>query len=294
MKRRHYVLFILGFSAFLVFLGPGMARIQDEGMGINVMSFNIRYDNPRDGENAWPRRQDLVARTITFHRADICGMQEALKHQIEDLERLLPGYGWIGKGRADGESKGEYCPIFYNRERFEVVDSSTFWLSEAPDEPGSRSWDSSLPRIVTWIEFKDLFLERTFFLFNTHFDHRGSEARKNSASLLMREIDKISGAEPAVVTGDFNCSPESPPYNILVSGVDGKPGLRDAFLEAKAPYGGTQTFNGFNDEIRPGSRIDFIFVGPSVTVLRFGIFADRWDGRFVSDHYPVLAEISLK
>lgn len=272
----------------------GSLQSSGEASGINVMSFNIRYDNPGDGKNAWANRKDIVAETIAFHQVDICGMQEALKHQIEGLEELLPGYGWIGVGRTDGESGGEYCPIFYNKTRLALLDSSTFWLSETPSEPGSKSWDSSLPRIVTWARFKDRRTETTFTHFNTHFDHRGREARAESAKLLLEQIQKISAGGPSVVTGDFNCPPGSPPYRILTSGREDLPGLRDAYLQSNRPYGGTQTFNGFSEEFRPGSRIDYILVSHTVDVSRIGTIAERWDGRFVSDHYPVLAEIRLE
>ena len=294
MTKKLPVYLVIVLFCSLQALSPGYSQSSGEASGINAMSFNIRYDNPGDGKNAWANRKDIVAETIAFHRVDICGMQEALKHQIEDLAGLLPGYGWIGVGRTDGKTGGEYCPIFYNKARIEVLDSSTFWLSETPDEPGSKSWDSSLPRIVTWARLKDRRTDKTFWHFNTHFDHRGREARAKSAGLLLEQIQHISAGGPSFVTGDFNCPPGSPPYKILTSGREGLPGLRDVYLQFKRPYGGTQTFNGFSGESRPGSRIDYIFVNHSVGVGRFGTIAERWDGRFVSDHYPVLAEIRLE
>lgn len=294
MKKNISICIVLGFFCFIQVLNSIPIRSSGEYSGINVMSFNIRYDNPGDGKNAWPHRKDLVAATITFYRVDMCGMQEALKHQIEELATLLPEYGWIGVGRTDGKTEGEYCPIFYNTIRFAVLASGTFWLSETPDEPGSRSWDSSLPRIVTWAKFKECGTGQTLYHFNTHFDHRGRKAREESAMLLLAQIRKISAGSPAVVTGDFNCPPESPPYELLTSGRADTPGLIDVFLKFNNSYGGTQTFNGFSEESRPGTRIDYVFATPAVKVRRVGIIAERWDGRFVSDHYPVLAEIFLE
>jgi len=263
--------------------------------GLTVMTFNVRYDNPKDGPNAWPARKGLAAKTLLFHKADIVGMQECLRGQIADLETLLPGYAWVGVGRDDGKEAGEFCPIFFRKDRLRLLDQSTYWLSETPEEAGSPGWDGACRRIVTWARFAGTPDEGTFFVFNTHFDHVGPEARRKSAELLLRRLAAIAGEAPAVVTGDFNAAAEDEPVRILTSGLNGAPALRDAAaLSLTGSYGGGRTFNGFRDEPGTGRIIDFIFVQGTGPVLRHGIIAEKWDGRFVSDHYPVLAEIVLR
>ncbi|MCX6559784.1 MAG: endonuclease/exonuclease/phosphatase family protein [Candidatus Aminicenantes bacterium] len=263
--------------------------------GLAVMTFNIRYNNPGDGPNAWPKRQDLVASTILFHEAAVVGIQEALRGQMTDLERLLPGYGWFGRGRDDGKDGGEFNPVFYAKDHLRLLEQATFWLSATPDVPGSRGWDGACNRIVTWGKFEEIATGRVFHFFNTHFDHIGPIARRESAGLLLRKIAAIAGGGPVVVTGDFNCTSSDEPYRILVAEASSAPPLLDARgVAAIPPYGGTRSFNGFKDGAGTGSIIDHIFVRGDVWVSRIGIIADKWDGRFVSDHYPVLAGILLE
>lgn len=260
---------------------------------INAMTFNIRYDNPGDGDNAWINRKEMVAATIRFHKIDIAGLQEALHHQVKDLEMHLPEYGWFGVGRDDGREAGEYAPVFYLKARFKVLHHSFFWLSDTPKKP-EKAWDAACPRIATWGKIKDIRTERTFFFFNTHFDHVGETARINSAELLLRKIDELIGDHPVILTGDFNCTEKDSPYKILSSGKSRIAGLADVCTLTKfRPYGSTQTFNGFRNTILPDRRIDFIFTGRGEQVIRCGTISERWDGRFVSDHNAVLAEIQL-
>ena len=279
-------------------LGPGNHEEQHAAgisSALNVLSFNIRYDNPADGPNAWPNRKDLVAKTILFHEAGLVGMQEALRGQIADLDSLLPGYARFGVGRDDGREGGEFNPIFYRRDRFRLMSQSTFWLSATPAVAGSRGWDAACNRIVTWGEFEDLTSSARFFLFNTHFDHRGPVARRESAGLLLRKVAEIAGDAPLIVTGDFNCAAADEPYLILRAGVENGPALLDSRdLSQAGSYGGSSSFNGFKNDTTSGAMIDHIFVRHVAAVSRHGILVDRGDGRFVSDHYPVLAGIVLK
>jgi len=260
---------------------------------ITAMSFNIRYDNPDDKKNAWPNRKEMVAATIRFHKADIAGLQEALNHQVKDLETLLPEYGWFGVGRDDGREAGEYAPVFYLKARFTILHRSTFWLSDTPERPG-KAWDAACPRIVTWAKIEDSWTGKTFFFFNTHFDHVGETARVKSAELLLEKLKELTKDHPVILTGDFNCTENDIPYKILTSDKGQLPGLADVrYLSKSKPYGSTQTYNGFENTILPDRRIDFIFVRNIGRVLRCGTIAERWDGRFVSDHNAVLAEIEL-
>ncbi|MBN2244943.1 MAG: endonuclease/exonuclease/phosphatase family protein [Candidatus Aminicenantes bacterium] len=261
---------------------------------IRILSFNIRYDNAGDGDNAWPNRKQMVAQTIRFHKVDIIGIQEALYTQLLDLQALLTEYDWRGVGRDDGQTKGEFAPVFFKKDYFHVIKSGNFWLSEHPDKPG-KGWDAACPRVVTWVEFKHKRSGTIFYFFNTHFDHMGSEARKNSAVLLLKRIDQIDEKIPLILSGDFNCTSQEDPYKILTTGLNKKSGLQNSMdISLYGHYGGTQTFNGFDEVKRPGMIIDFIFVKSVEKVLHHGIVAEKWDNRYVSDHYPVYAEIQLR
>ena len=266
-----------------------------ENTTFNVMSFNIRYNNPNDGENAWPNRKEKAVSMIRFFKADIIGMQEALKVQIDDLTGMLPEYDWYGLGRDDGKEAGEFMAVFYLEERFRALEKSTFWLSETPDR-ASMGWDAACFRTVTRIKFKDLRTGKTFYLFNTHFDHRGQNARRESAILLLKNIKETAGDAPVIVTGDFNANPSSEPYKILTSGAENNQlePIIDAFFTSDiVHHGPTGSFTGFKNPPKPGERIDYIFIKNSVKVLRHGILSDKFDGFYPSDHLPVLAEIII-
>src|SRR6056297_2032192 len=175
----------------------GDEMVTDSSSTITIMSYNIRYDNPDDGINAWPNRQDHVAEIMAdIYSADIIGVQEALKHQLDDLQARMPGYSWVGVGRDDGRDKGEFSPIFYKTDRFDLIATNTFWLSQTPDRPGSRSWDAAITRIATWARLSDHESGREFYVINTHFDHRGEEARVKSAQLITEFIGGLDDGVP--------------------------------------------------------------------------------------------------
>ena len=256
---------------------------------LNVMSFNIRYNNPADGVHAWPNRKDRVASVIRFHDADLIGMQEVLHGQIDDLEGLLPQYRWIGVGRDDGENGGEFSPIFYKKDRFSVLDAGTFWLSETPEVIGSKSWDAAITRIANWTLMHDLESNQEFLYLNTHFDHRGEVARTNSAALIIDRIENLAQGRPVIVSGDFNVPPSAVAYSTMTSA------LEDSYNKSEiSPHGPEGTFGGFevgstvNDR-----RIDYIFVGSRIRVLRYAALSDQWNGSYPSDHLPVFIEMSF-
>ena len=250
------------------------------------MTFNVRYDNPDDGPSAWPFRKERVARVM--EQADIIGVQEALKHQVADLEALLPDYAWVGVGRDDGIDQGEFAPIFYRADRFQVDSSGTFWLSETPGVPGSKSWDAAITRIVTWALLRSSISGDTLWLFNTHFDHRGEEARKHSAQLLMSRVSQMVGESAVVVTGDFNATPDSDVYDTMMAGS-----LVDPCALGTASRSGPEgTFSGFEVRDRaPDRRIDYVFVGHRTNVRTCAAIVDVVYDRYVSDHLPVMATI---
>lgn len=261
---------------------------------LKIMSYNIRYDNPDDGINSWTNRKEFVSSLIAFHGADIVCIQEGLAHQVRYLQETLEGFDYCGKGRDDGREAGEFSAIFYDRRMADLLANSTFWLSPTPSRP-SKGWDAALPRIVTWAHFRSRTTGRSFFVFNTHFDHRGEIARRESARLLLERIREIAGGQPAIVAGDFNSAEEDSSYRILLLPSPGVPRLRDSFLVSRLPHHGmVSTFTGFDARtLEPGQRIDHIFVSDGVTVLRHGTLTDFRDGRFPSDHLPVFVELIL-
>jgi len=262
---------------------------------LRIMTFNIRYNNPGDGFNAWPHRKELAASMIRYHDADVVGLQEALYGQLEDLKTLLPAYEWVGVSRDDGssdpDSPGEFAAILYRGDRLERLNGGTFWLSPTPEVVGSVGWDAALTRIATWCLFRDKRSGRRFCHINTHFDHRGEKAREESARLILRQLAAIAGnATPILLTGDFNCVPTDAPYRVLT----GEQALQDALLISRQPHHGPQaTWSGFSFPGQPGRRIDYIFVNDRVEVMRHATLSESWSGRFPSDHLPVLAEIQF-
>ena len=258
---------------------------------LRVMSFNIRYDNPGDGEHAWPKRRPLVRQVLSFYRPDVLGLQEALEHQVKEIAGDLPGYAWVGVGRDDGKAAGEFSPIVYNTRRLEVMESGTFWLSPTPEKVGSRGWDAALPRIATWAKFRDRQTGGEFVALNTHFDHRGEQARAESAKLIVMALDdelaSIIGEVPVVITGDFNATPDSEAYATLTGA------LVDTRTAVETPLGPEGTFGTFTAEGEPGGRIDYVFVSNGVDVVRAGTLSPHWNGRHASDHFPVMADVTF-
>lgn len=258
---------------------------------LRVMTFNIRYDTASDKENAWPKRKDWVAEIILREKTDLLGLQESLKHQVTDLAERLPDYAWFGAGRDDGKEKGEFVPIFYRKARFEVLDKGHFWLSETPEEVGSKGWDAAITRMVSWLKLKDKTNDRELLFANTHFDHVGLKARAESARLMLARLPKLAGDLPVILTGDFNTGPQSEPYGILTGKNSAATWLLvDSRVASKTkPAGPDSTWNGFR-RIMPEQQIDFIFTR-GLKTQRHEIFADEKEGRFPSDHLPVLAEL---
>jgi endonuclease/exonuclease/phosphatase family metal-dependent hydrolase len=254
---------------------------------IRLMTYNIRYDNPEDGDNSWENRKDKMAGLLNFYEPAFLGIQEGLLHQVQFLDNSLPAYDYIGVGRDDGKQKGEYCAIFFDTTLFRVIIDSTFWLSETPDIPSS-GWDANLHRICTYGLFENLKTKRKIWVMNTHFDHRGRMARENSARLLAERIGQINEERlPLVLMGDFNATPEDAPIRIL------KSTLSDAAeISEKPVYGPPGTSNGFRKDaiVR---RIDYVLC-TNVKVVSYAHIDDRRNNNgHVSDHLPVLTTIGL-
>ncbi len=256
---------------------------------LRVMSFNIRYGTAGDGENRWENRRDFLVETIRRFDPDLLGTQETLAFQADFLGTQLPGYTRVGAGRDDGKDKGEQVTIFFRTARFEKIAAGHFWLSETPERPGSRSWDAAITRMVTWAKLRDRQCDRAFLWLNTHFDHQGAQARAESAKLIRRWLAEHHSRLPVVITGDFNCTEDSPPHRLLLGAADDALKLTDAYRHAHlARQPDEATFHAFTGK-RDGSRIDWILCSPDFTPVEAAIDRSSRNGRYPSDHFPVTA-----
>jgi endonuclease/exonuclease/phosphatase family metal-dependent hydrolase len=274
----------------LIALAVQMAGSQAAASEIRVMSFNIRFGAANDGDNVWPNRKQLVAETIKRYNPDLLGTQETLPFQAEFLQEQLPEYTYIGWSRDESEN-GEQCGLFFRTERFQRVDAGQFWLSETPEEKFSKSWDSSLPRVATWVTLIDKQQpDLTLFFINTHFDHRGVQAREKSAELLRARIEKVPEDLMIVLTGDFNTAEKSPPWQTLTESNRLIDTYRQVYPQAQSSEG---TFHGFQGT--PGkARIDWVLCSPQFTSTSATIDRTNEDGRYPSDHFPVTAVLTRK
>ena len=254
---------------------------------LKVMTYNIRLDIAIDSINQWPNRTHKVFDLIHKYNPDVLGVQEALHHQLQDLLKGLPEYTYVGVGRDDGKTKGEYSAILLKRDRFNITDQKTFWLSETPEVPGSKSWDAAITRVSTYAKVYDKKLKKDYFLFNTHFDHIGVLAREKSAELIKTKIKDITGDLPVILTGDFNCEKSERAYPAMTTST-GKQ------LYDSRPEDNTQgTFCTFKIGV-PCKAIDYIFYSAGWKVDNYTIITDN-DGKYYpSDHLPVMAEFSVK
>jgi endonuclease/exonuclease/phosphatase family metal-dependent hydrolase len=254
---------------------------------INVATYNLRLNTASDGPNAWPQRVDTVKALVRYHEFDILGTQEGLPDQIADLD-AMPGFAHVGVGRDDGKNAGEHSAIYYRTARFDLEQHGDYWLSETPDKP-SKGWDAKCcNRIASWAKFHDRVTGNRFFVFNVHFDHQGEVARRESAKLMLSKIKAIAGDSLVICTGDFNSTPDTEQIQRM------KTVLRDAReISAEPPYGPEGTFNDFKLDSPLPERIDYIFVGPKIEVLKYATLTDSVKARFPSDHLPVAARIRL-
>lgn len=269
------------FPFFIAFLSTVATA---SGQSMTFLTYNIRFDNPADGADAWTERRDFLAGQLRFHRPDVFGIQEGLHRQLEYLQEQLPGYAWVGVGRDDGARAGEYSALFFRSDRFRAIESGTFWLSDTPDTV-SKGWDAALPRICTWALLEDTAAQLRIMVFNTHFDHIGKAARTASASLILKKMTELNtGSAPMILMGDLNCEPEEEPIAILQSALNE---TRDASREP--PFGPDGTFNGFKFKEPVTRRIDYIFTSPGIHVIQYAILSDSRNCHYPSDHLPVLA-----
>lgn len=297
----------------LVLILSGLSAVAQSSF--RVGQYNMRYDSSKDRENGygWELRSKCIIDMVNYEGWDIIGAQELLHRQIVDLKNGLDGYDYIGVGRNDGETKGEYAAIFYRTKRMKCLESGQFWISETPEVAGSKGWDTSQCRICTWGRFEDKDTKWRFWVFNLHMDHRGVVARREGAKLVLSRIRQMCGDDPYILTGDFNVDQKNEIYSIIMdSGM-----LQDAFHTAKHKMAETGSMNYFNPDYKTDCRIDHVFLSPDFKVHTYGLLtysfwtpvevtpemqADIDAGkegvavhqqRMISDHYPVSVCVEL-
>ena len=276
-----------------------------EPASARFVTYNIRYGSAKDGKDAWELRRPKVVQTIAELDADVVGVQEAEASQVRELLAALPRYAALGVHRDDGRTRGESSPILFDRARFTVADSGTFWLSDTPDVIGSVTWDNAITRVCTFARLVDLTTGRGVWVWNAHFDHRGQQSRVASARLVlarMREcLARPGRADPVVLLGDLNAAED----NAVIAVLTGREGEGDGEGERSGefvlvdsyrrlhPQGAAGTFTAFAPDSDGGAhKIDYVFAGPGLTPRAAGIERRQFDGRYPSDHFPVWAELA--
>ncbi|TBL71401.1 endonuclease/exonuclease/phosphatase family protein [Paenibacillus thalictri] len=263
-------------------------------MKITMMTFNLRTSRAQDGGNAWHLRSGQAAEMVRQHNPLFFGTQEAQPDMLDDLQSLTE-YRWIGEGRM-GDGQDEHCAIFFKKDELEVLEHNTFWLSEHPEVPGSISWDSSFPRICTWAHFRHSSTGTELLFFNTHLDHRGQQAREQGIRIICERISEQLAAKqlPVILSGDFNSTPDNPVIRLLRGELESQKApvrMTDAYSVKDGPLG--TSFHTDYCGCTEGEPIDYIFVTPDLQVSAVEIDRRMIDGRYPSDHYPVVAGLVL-
>jgi endonuclease/exonuclease/phosphatase family metal-dependent hydrolase len=258
---------------------------------IKSMSFNIRLDVASDGYNRWDARKEKVAGLMNYYEADFIGGQEVQHHQLQYLLSQLTKYNFIGVGRDDGKQAGEYSCIFYNKEKFTVIQQSTFWLSQTPDSV-SMGWDAACDRVCTYGLFESKKTKQLLWVFNTHLDHKGETARSESAKMIVEKIKQLTKQKnyPVILTGDFNAKPGEFPVEHVSEFLQ-----NSRALSKEKPYGPVDTWNAFQFNKKPEGCIDYIFISQdNWRVKKFATITDSYDMKYPSDHFPVMATLEFK
>lgn len=277
-------------KVFLLFLIINITPLFLFSQSFTVMTYNIRYDNPDDGINSWSNRKSLICKQLNSYIPDILGIQEGLFHQVEFLDGVLENHGYVGTGRKDGKRESEFCAIFYDTIKFSLIEHNTFWLSETPDTP-SIGWNAMLERICTYALIQQKNSGKKLWVFNTHFDHVGFVARQESAKLIHSKIENINIQNyPVIIMGDLNAEPNSKPIQFLSNLYF------DSKLANKSlTYCPEGTFNGFSIKEPVTRRIDYIFTTKlNIMIRKYAVVNKSYNGKFVSDHFPVIVEIEFK
>jgi endonuclease/exonuclease/phosphatase family metal-dependent hydrolase len=262
-----------------------------------VMTFNIRFGTANDGKDHWENRKEMLFDVLRRYNPDIIGMQEALRFQLDEIRTTLPHYAEVGAGRDDGKAAGEFSAILFRSDRFSSVEDGTFWFSDTPEIPGSMTWGNSFPRICSWTRLVEKTSGSTFRVYNVHLDHVSQPSREKSVAALMQNIQQ---SDPVIVTGDFNAGEQNPAILFLKGDTSvhlsapnaGRIQLVDSYRSLHPDEKAVGTFHAFRGNT-DGDKIDFVFVEPGTPVLEAAILHDNVNGRYPSDHFPVIARIVL-
>lgn len=260
---------------------------------VKAMTFNIRVDTFIDGFNRWANRKQRVIDTLANNSPDVIGLQEALDKQVMHIQTALPQYARYAAGRNDGDKKGESCVIFYRKDRFELLDSDTFWFSKTPFKPGSKDWGNMPPRICSWVHLLEKDTGKRFYVYNLHLDHLSQNSRKEGVKLLAKFVTARKTQDPFIVMGDFNMKLSNSAMKYLYKNGCQTPHekMYDAWLSVNPGQkgGGWNIFGGK----KSGPKIDHISISKDLKVLDVNVDRRKIKGRRPSDHYPVIATILL-
>ncbi|MBT5187752.1 MAG: endonuclease/exonuclease/phosphatase family protein [Kordiimonadaceae bacterium] len=272
---------------FLTIMATPMTHAQNNTSAqFDVMSFNIRYGTAKDGDNHWKYRKGQLLQLLKDKSPAVIGLQEVLKFQLDEIMETLPEYEMIGVSR-EGNWQDEFSAILYNADQFSPKKTNTYWLSDTPEVP-SKGWGNDIMRIVSWAELKHIASDKSFYFYNAHFDHISQESREKGAEQLLNVIKERDHDYPVVITGDFNAGEDNQAIKILNRG-----GYTDAFRVLHPEETLVGTFNGFTG-VSNQDKIDFVFIGKDIEVIKSTIDRSNINGKYPSDHYPVTATIKLK
>lgn len=265
---------------------------ESEDKTINTMTFNIRYGRADDGDNSWEHRKDLVFKVIRESGCDFIGLQEALVFQIQEILEHCPSYTYTGVTREVDPKKGEASPLLYDKDKWQLLESQTLWLSETPEIPGSKSWNSSFPRIFTWGRFKRKNDDTEILIYNTHYDHMSALARHNSSRTIIEHIYSKTNGMDVILMGDFNDAEDKPPITYLTTNPVQL--LKDAYrILHNEPSEMDMTFYGWKPHTPgTGKRLDYIFFLGDIIPVSAEVITYNLDGRYPSDHMPVQVEFT--
>ncbi len=266
--------------------------VSTDAKKFRIMSFNIRLLTTADGDNIWTNRSDAVCKFIGKTAPDVFGVQEATKVQMDDLSKNLPDYAYVGVGRDDGKEAGEYSPVFYRKDKFKLIKSGTFWLSETPDKP-SLGWDAACRRVCSWTLLQNVKTGNSFVYANTHLDHVGEKARVNGAMLIKERLSRIANNLPMLITGDFNVTSSSPAYSTMLNRIFA---LQDAYKNAKKRKGLKSSFNNWGKIADDkGNIIDFVFASPFLKAKKACLHdGNLGNGHYLSDHNALYVDFDGK
>lgn len=279
MKLRF--VFLLSLAVLLLCGGCGN---REKDVEIKYISYNIRYANANDGDNAWDIRKPATKEMIEREQPDVLGLQEALIGQLQYIDSNFPQYSRVGVGRDDGKEEGEFMAVYYRSDKFKLLKNGDFWLSETPDEC-SMGWDAACRRIVTWAKLKDKETGKVFYAFNTHLDHVGEVAREQSILLIVKKIDEIVKKDkaPVFLSGDFNSNVNSAIFDPL----------KNIMKDSRAILPESEWIPTYNNYGNGGdAMIDYIFY-KNAEVLDFKTLNGDYGKPYISDHYPVMATMKI-